>query len=108
MVSLCIKGDFFDAMSFRYNWLSSRIPAVCTCGEGCLVSHALNCQIGGLPARRHNAVRNFTAEMMSEVFQNVTIEPSLQPLSGETLDLAAANREDNARVDISADQFLDW
>ena len=33
---------------------------------------------------------------------NVTTEPSLQPMSGETLKLKSANREDGARLDVAA------
>ena len=60
----------------------------------------MNCPIGGYPTLRHNDLRDFTAETLSEVCTDVCIEPSLQPLSGETLDYATANVEDGARVDV--------
>jgi hypothetical protein len=42
---------------------------------------------------------------MSEVCHNVGVEPTLQPLSGETLRHATANREEGARLDVVADNF---
>ena len=41
----------------------------------------------------------------TEICANVTIEPHLQPLTGEHLDYRTTNREDNARLDVAADGF---
>ena len=43
--------------------------------------------------------------MMSEVCNNVSIEPHLQPLSGEALRFKTANSDCNARLDIAANGF---
>ena len=40
--------------------------------------------------------------MLSEVCSNVSVEPHLQPLSGETLRYQTANSDPNARLDIAA------
>ena len=50
-------------------------------------------------------VRDFIAELLSEVCADVCNEPPLQPLSGETLTYATANVEDGACLDISAAGF---
>ena len=50
-------------------------------------------------------MRDLTANLLSEVCNNVVIEPHLQPLSGETLQYKTANRDDNTRLDIAADGF---
>ena len=42
---------------------------------------------------------------MSEVCNEVCVEPHLQPLSGEVLTGASANTEDGARLDIAANGF---
>ena len=44
---------------------------------------------------------------MKEVCHNVTIEPILQPLSGETLHPRSAIVDDNARSDVRAEGFWD-
>ena len=42
---------------------------------------------------------------MSEVCHNVGIEPTLQPLSGETMSYQTANSTDGARLDVKAQGF---
>ncbi len=59
------------------------------------VEHALSCSYGGDPSIRHNEIRDQTAHLMSEVCYNVGIEPELQPLTDERLNL---NVEDGARL----------
>ena len=53
----------------------------------------------------HNEVHDLTANLLSEVCNNIVIEPHLQPFSGETLQYKTANRDDNARLDIAANGF---
>ena len=74
----------------------------CELGQGFSVDHALNCPTGGYPTLRYNELRDFTAEILSEVCSDVCTEPHLQPLSGETLTYATANVEDGACLDVSA------
>ncbi len=51
------------------------------------VEHALSCSYGGVPSIPHNEIRDLTAHLMSEVCYNVGIEPELQPLTDERLNL---------------------
>ena len=48
-----------------------------------IIIHSLTCKTGGFPAIRHNEVRDITTSLLSEVCHGVTIEPHLQPLTGE-------------------------
>ena len=50
---------------------------------------------------RHNEVRDTTATLLTEVCHGVTIEPYLQPLSGESLSHRSAITEDGARLDVA-------
>ena len=50
-------------------------------------------------AIRHSSIRDITAELLTEVWPNVDIEPTLQPLNGEAFNHRTANTEDNARLD---------
>ena len=79
--------------------------ATCACGTNFTVEHALSCAKGGYPSIRHNEIRDFTANLMSEVCHNVAIEPHLQPITGEILSGASANTQDGARLDVAADGF---
>ena len=51
---------------------------------------------------RHNEVRDFTAELLSEVCNDVAVEPMLTPLTGEKFTYKTANTDANARLDVSA------
>ncbi len=99
------KGAFRDALALRYGWQPNGTPTTCSCGTNFTVEHALSCAKGGYPSIRHNEVRDFTANLMSEVCHNVAIEPHLQPVTGEVLSGASANRQDGARLDVAADGF---
>ena len=58
------------------------------------MEHVLSCPTGGFPTLRHNQVRDFTANIMSEVCHDVCIEPQLQELSDEPLHHATSIRDD--------------
>ena len=55
----------------------------------------------------HNEIRDITAEWLERVCHDVVIEPPLQPLTGENVLPATANRQDDARADIHARGFWD-
>ena len=79
------KRDFRDALCLRYGWPPPLTPSHCVCNKRFTLEHTLSCPHGGFPSIRHNEIRNITAHLMSEVCHNVGIEPTLQPLSGETM-----------------------
>ena len=98
------KREFFDAVALRYRWGVKRLPNQCACGKKFDVDHAMNCTKGGFIHRRHDRIRDLVAEMVDDVAYDVSIEPPLQPLTGETLP-HSANKEDEARLDIAARGF---
>ena len=54
-----------------------------SCSHPFSIEHALTCKTGGVPAIQHIEVCDITAFLLSEVCHGVTIEPHLQPLTGE-------------------------
>ena len=62
----------------------------------------LSCLRGGFTILRHNNIRDFTANVLSDACHNVSVEPHLQPLSGEKFTGASAITDDGARLDIAA------
>ena len=74
-------------------------------GYSFTVKDALICTRGGFPSICHNELRDITARLLTEVCYNVGTEPQLQPLSGEQVTLQSANREDEAHLDLAADNF---
>ena len=72
------------------------------CGASFTIEHALNCRKGGFIHSRHDNIRNFTAELLSEVCKDVSIEPMLTPLTGETFKYKTTNEKEGARLDVAA------
>ena len=99
------KGAFRDALALRYGWRPTNMATTCVCGHSNDVQHALNCKVGGLPIHRHNDIRDLTASLISEVCPNTEIEPSLQPLTGESMERRSANTQDDSRLDIRCRGF---
>ena len=60
-----------------------------------------------MPSIRHDAIRDITAQLLTEVCPNVCVEPTLQPLTGERFPLRSTNTEEGARLDIKAQNFWD-
>ena len=99
------KGCFRDVLSLRYGWLPSNTPTDCACGIHFTLEHSLSCPKFGFPSIQHDEFRDTVGGWLSEVCNDVCIEPSLQLLSGETLNGASAIIEDGARLDIAANGF---
>ena len=89
------KSAFRDALALRYGWPPLLTPSHCACGTHFSVDHALSCPKGGFPSIRHNEIRDLTANLLSEVCSDDSIEPDLQPLTGEGFALSTTNTQDN-------------
>ena len=88
------KEEFRDALSLRYDRKIKNLPSKCSCGELFNVNHAMNCKKGGFVSIRHDSLRNFEANLLKKVCNDVEIEPKLQPVNN-----------DEARLDIRARGF---
>ena len=93
------KGEFRDAIAIRYNKPISDLPSQCPCGERYDLNHALNCKRGGFVIMRHDNVRNFEANLLRKICQDVETEPRLQSLEGEEV---VGLEGDDAHPDIRA------
>jgi len=102
LTALQIKVHVFSLHKRTFMTFPSQLPSHCACGNKTTIEHALSCPKGGFPSIRHNEIRDMTAKLWSEVCTDVKIEPELQPLTGELLQHKTANREDGARLDLSA------
>ena len=65
------KGDFWDSLCLRYGWQPTKLPCKCECGASYNNDHALCCNKGGFPMHRHNEIRDFTANVLTEVCHDV-------------------------------------
>jgi len=99
------KEEFRDAICLHYGWTLSGVPCKCHCGKPFFVNHSMICPTGGFPIIHHNEVQDFTTSVLTEVCPNVTAEPPLLPLSGETFVHWSADVDDGARADLKASSF---
>ena len=56
-------------------------------------------------AQRHDGVRNLLTSLLSKVCKNVQVEPHLQPLDNEVMNLRSATTTSDARLDVKAGGF---
>ena len=64
------------------------------------------CHHSGLTFVRHNEIRDLTEDWLDKVCYDVTVEPPLQWLTGETIVPETANQQDEACADIHVRGFL--
>ncbi|XP_066936770.1 uncharacterized protein [Clytia hemisphaerica] len=99
------KQSFWDLLKIRYGYQLSRLPERCPCGSPFNIQHALSCKKGGFVTQRHNTLRDVTAKLMTEVCNDVKVEPPLSELTGERFRETTANVTPEARLDVSARNF---
>ena len=82
------------------------MPPTCCCSAKMDVQHAMSCKRGrGFVTIRHNDLRGLTANLLSNVCNDVEIEPKLLPVTGGNLSNRAANTRTEARLDIRSRGF---
>ena len=87
--TLC-KSAFHDALALWYGWTPSCLPSKCEYGNTFNVQHALSSAKGGFPSLRHNEIQDITASQLTEVSNEVCVEPELQPVTSDQLSGASA------------------
>ena len=99
------KLDWRDLTSMRYRKLPKDIAPTCACGKPFSLDHSQICKVGGFIHLRHNDVSQLWAHLCRKIWRDVQVEPTLQALSGEVLDLKSANRSPEARSDVRVRSF---
>ena len=64
---------------------------MCPCGQKYNVTHALNCEKGGFVTMRYNNLRDFEADMLSKIVNDVKTEPELQLVTGQIIEGLSGN-----------------
>ena len=80
------------------------LPITCVCNSPFTVDHAMPCKKGGYVINRHNEIRDTVAKILDDVCIDVKVEPTLIPLTGESLN-NRTNKANEARLDVSANGF---
>ena len=99
------KGAFLDALALKYRWQPLLASTDCSYGKAFTIDHALSCPKGGFPSLCHNEVRNLTTDFVSEICSNICTEPTLQPLSRDSLPGSSSSTKTGACLDITAYGF---
>ena len=97
-------STWLTALSIDKHGFSLRKSAF-SCDHPLTVEHSLSCPTGGFPSIRHNEVRDISALLLSEIYHGVSIEPHLQPLSGESLSHRSAIMDNVACLGIGVHGF---
>lgn len=69
----------------RYRCLLSRLSSVCSCGARCDLQHHLSYEKGGFVKKRHNKLRNTTAQLLTLLCNDVRAETRIQTFSRRKL-----------------------
>ena len=80
LTSFPIKQQFWDSLRLRYGWVLLNMPPTCCCSAKIEVQHAVSCKRRGFVTIRHDALRDLTANVFSNVCNDVDIERKLLPL----------------------------
>ena len=99
------KSEFQDALNIRYDRALKNLPSKCVCGQKFSITHAMNCHRGGFVNIRHDSIRNFEAQLLKQVCNDVQVEPLLQPVPEGMIFHASANTRKDARLDVRAKSF---
>ena len=81
------------------------MPSMCCCSGKMDVQHAMSCERGGFITIRHNDLRDLTANFLSNVCDDVEIEPKLLPVTGQNISNRIANTRTETRLDIRSRGF---
>ena len=66
------------------------------------IQHAMSCKKGGFITIRNNDIRDLTANLLTEVSEDVDVEPQILPITGEKFINQTANTSEEARVDMKS------
>ena len=71
------------------------------------MEHVLSCLCGDFPSIHHNEIRDITANLLTEVCNDVCVETNLQDITTEELSGRSAITTEGSRLDIIANGFWD-
>ena len=77
------KQQFWDSRRLRYDLVLPNMSSACCCNAKMDVQHAMSCKRGGFVTIRHNDLRKITTNLLSNVCNDVKIEPKLLTVTHE-------------------------
>ena len=74
------KSKFRDGLQIQYNKQLQGMPSKCPCSQKYDLNHAMNCKRGGFVVTTLSNVRDFEANLLIMIQNDVEIEPDLQKI----------------------------
>ena len=99
------KSVFHDALSLRHGWQLLQAPSLCACCACFSIKHSLSCPEREFSSLRHNKICSITASLLTEVTNDVGVEPYPQPFDDKTLNHVTFDCDDNAQIDMVVSRF---
>ena len=99
------KHQFWDSPRLRYGWVLPNMSSTCCYCAKMDVQYGVSCKRGGFVTIRHNDLQDLTANLLSNVCNDVEIEPKLLPVTGEISSNTGANTRTEARLYIRSRGF---
>ena len=99
------KQQFWDSLRLRYSGVLLNIPSTCCCSAKMDAQHAMSCKRGEFVTIRYNDLRDLTANVLSNLRNDVDIESKLLPVTGENFSNRTTNTRTEPRLDIKSRRF---
>ena len=103
------KGEFRDPLALHCNKTLRSLPSNCPCGQKFNVTHVLNCKKGGFMTMRHNNIRDFEANLLRIVHNDIEVEPQLQQVDNEQFfirDMRVTNVNSDSQKNMPVEKIL--
>ena len=95
------RRKILGAICLRFGWSNASLPTTCPCGSRFGTQHCMSFR--GFVSIRNNHLRDITANMLSQVCNDIKIEAKVTPkLIGEELNSRTANTTNEERLDFRA------
>ena len=92
------KSEFRYCIALCYDRELVKIPSLSACNKIFTVAHALHRPKGGYTHMRHNDIRDFFSNLLSDV----EIDCDFQLLQGETFAFKSTTNDNDARFEINS------
>ena len=99
------KQQFWDGISMQYGWLLSNVRTTCVYGSKYDFQHNMSCKEGRLVSVDQNDMRDLTAKILREIWNDIKLETKLIPSTGERLQYRSAITGNKSRLDIRFQSF---
>ena len=100
---------FLDTLALRYHMALFEMKGSCDgCGDPFTISHALDCQKGGLVIKHHNRIRDALGDITALAHSEVLREPTVRETNDKNDKYCLSSRFENLWDVAASDNGTDW